>query len=92
MKLFLLALAVALSNPQSIHWSSQGDYLVDENGQRVTISGHPRMVCYEKGRVVAHGWFLRAKGATIWIRLPKGSMFQSDTIIRLDKPVCDLKS
>jgi hypothetical protein len=82
--IFLLFIStIAFAQPKSIHFSSQGDYLVDENGKRTEIQGHPFMACYD-GLLEYRGVFQKARGATIW--LIGGSEY-----MKIEKPVCDLK-
>jgi hypothetical protein len=71
------------AQPKSIHWSSQGNYLVDQDGNKTHIEGHPWMVCHQ-GLGDIEGQFQKEKGATIWL-------INASRYIEIDKPVCDLK-
>ena len=79
----ILLVLIALANPISIHWSSQGNYLVDQNGQRTEIQGHPSIVCYA-GLGNEYGIFQKFRGRTIWL-------INASRYIEIDYPVCDLK-
>jgi len=79
----LLVLVATLANPISIHWSSQGDYLVDQNGKRTEIHGHPKMVCYS-GLGEIRGTFQKSRGSKIWL-------INATRYIEIPKPVCDLE-
>lgn len=82
--LFLLLLpAVVFAQPKAIHYSALGDYLVDENGNKTTISGHPQMTCYQNNKEI-RGLFQKARGAKIWL-------ISGKKYIEIAKPVCDLK-
>ncbi len=78
-----LIVLLAVIQPLSIHYSDVGNYLVDQDGKRTTIHGHPNMTCYtEDGEV--HGKFQKARGRTIWL-------IDGSDYIQLKYPVCDLK-
>jgi hypothetical protein len=74
---------VALVQPLSIHWSSEGNYLVDQNGKRTEVHGNPEMVCHE-GLGDVYGRFQKARGQKIWL-------INASRYIEIDKPVCDLE-
>jgi hypothetical protein len=74
----------AFAQPTSIHYSGLGDYLVDQDGNKTTIQGHPWMVCYQ-GSHILKGWFMSAEGATIFLRTDGGNSHI------IEKPVCDIK-
>jgi hypothetical protein len=80
--LFISTLAFA--NPTSIHFSSQGKYIVDQNGNRTKIVGQPVMICYE-GRSAIKGIFFKEIQGKIYL------LTGPNTIIKIDRPVCDLK-
>jgi hypothetical protein len=80
-KYFLLT-ALIVSNPTSIHWSCQGNYLVDQNGKRTEIQGNPKMVCHQ-GLGDVYGTFQKARGQKIWL-------INASRYIEIDKPVCDI--
>ena len=88
---FILALpTLSLAQAKSIHYSAIGDYLVDENGERTIIQGHPRMECHRKGNTL-RGTFLFAEGATIWLQVPTvPPSDQPDWKVRISNPVCDI--
>jgi len=81
--LLILIPAICLAQPHSVHYSALGNYLVDENGQRTTIVGHPSMTCYQ-GTKEVHGKFQKARGATIWL-------ISGKKYIEIKKPVCDIR-
>ena len=87
--LTFLALLTALVNPQSIHYSSLGNYLVDENGQRTTIHGHPHMTCYRPNGEL-YGTFDKARGSTVWLKVPTIPPDGSLWYVKIPKAVCDL--
>ena len=72
---------LSFSNPHSIHWSSKGNYLVDENGNPTHIDGHPKLLCYQPRDVL--GRFVRADGSTIYLKVDSHR-------VELKKPVCDV--
>ena len=78
-----------LATITAIHYSALGNYLVNQDGQRVTIQGHPQMICYRPHGTL-HGTFLKADGATIWLRVPTippgGDVWE----VKIAKPVCDI--
>jgi hypothetical protein len=88
--LFITTIAFAV-NPKSIHYSALGKYLVNENGQRTKIEGHPRMVCY-RGSERLHGIFLKEEGSTIWLEVPTIPPSGEMWIVKIDKPICDIIS
>jgi hypothetical protein len=71
------------ANPKSIHYSSQGDYLIDQSGNKTIIQGNPWMVCHQ-GIGDIEGRLQKQKGATIWL-------INASRYIEIEKPVCDLK-
>lgn len=79
--LFLLP-SLALANPKSIHWSALGNYLVDQDGHRTHIDGHPWLRCY-KGQGVLEGWYQSARGSTILLQTKLYT-------ILVDYPDCDV--
>ena len=84
-KLFLFLLiptVIFAKNPKSIHWSALGDYLVDQDGHRTHIEGHPWMRCYI-GNIVLAGWFVREVHSKVILQSKNQS-------ILVDKPVCDV--
>lgn len=83
MNKFILLAALTVLNPTGIHWSSQGDYLVDQDGKRTVIHGNPKMVCHE-GLGDVYGRFQKARGQKIWL-------INATRYIEIDKPVCDLE-
>lgn len=95
MKKFVLLLFLSTScwaNPKAIHYSSLGNYLVNENGQRTTITGHPRIICYRPENHTLEGTFQKAKGSTIWIIADKWDGRGLDNWhVEIPNPVCDLK-
>lgn len=72
------------ANPTSIHYSAIGKYIVNENGQRVKIQGHPLMECYEGARIIRGKFVKEIEGKIYLLVTPK-------TFVCIDKPVCDLK-
>ena len=78
-----LLVLLALVNSFSIHWSSQGNYLVNESGKRTEIQGHPNMICYT-GLGNEYGVFQKSKGRKIWL-------INASRYIEIDYPVCDIK-
>lgn len=88
--LFVTTLAFAVQ-PKSIHYSALGKYLVDQDGQRTKIEGHPRMTCYKKHGEL-QGVFQKARGSTIWIIADKWNGHGVDNwYVMIENPVCDLK-
>jgi hypothetical protein len=90
MKKLLLAIIIS-----SIHYSSSGNYLVNQDGIRVTIQGHPHMVCYHSNGEIK-GLFEKAKGSTIWLINSRYDEQETGELIpnwevKITKPVCDLK-
>lgn len=88
--LLLLIPTIAFAQPKSIHYSSLGDYLVDENGQRTTITGHPKMTCYRPHGVL-HGTLDKVRGSTIWLKVPTIPPGGDLWYVEVPNPVCDLK-
>jgi hypothetical protein len=80
----LFVAAMAFAQPTSIHYSALGNYLVDQDGNKTEIQGHPKMTCYQ-GLGEIHGTFQKARGATIWL-------INASRYIEIEKPVCDIKS
>lgn len=74
----------------AFHFSALGNYLVDQDGNRVTIKGHPEVICTQgEGTNRIHGTLQKARGATIWIISPsEGS--GPDWYVEISKPVCDI--
>lgn len=91
-KLLLLLLpTIAFAQPKAIHYSSVGDYLVDENGHRTTITGHPTMTCYKKyGKLT--GTLQKVRGMKIWLIVPTIPPGGDLWYVEIDDPVCDLKN
>lgn len=75
----------------AIHYSALGNYLVNQDGKRVTIQGHPHMVCYRKHGEL-RGTFIKANGSTIWLKANwwNGNEIE-DWNVEIKNPVCDLK-
>lgn len=71
-----------LPNPTAIHYAHLGDWLVDQDGHRTVIHGHPEMVCYGNFPEM-HGRFVSAKGAQIILRTAKGDVL-------IHHPACDV--
>ena len=69
------------AQPRSIHYSAVGNYLVDQDGKKTEITGHPRLVCHLDSHDVS-GMFLKARGSIIWLI--------GDTYIKIDQPVCEI--
>ena len=83
---------LSFGQPKSIHYSAVGNYLVDENGNRTTIEGHPNITCYRPHGYVK-GRFFKARGSTIWIQ---GTEWNKQHLIppmyiEIPNPVCDLQ-
>lgn len=68
----------------SIHYSALGNYLVDQDGNRVVIQGHPQLVCHE-GIGNIYGSFIKQNGSTIWLG-------NASRVVRIEKPICDVVS
>ena len=78
-----LTVFILTTQPLSVHYSSHGDYLVDQNGEKVVIKGHPHMTCYApEGEV--RGVLQKVRGSTIWL-------ISGKRYVELKHPVCDLK-
>jgi len=73
------------ANPTSIHWSVQGRYLVDQNGNRTHIEGHPLMECYQ-GIGTVKGYFIYEIDGSIYL-----SLYDSGKTVFINRPVCDLR-
>jgi hypothetical protein len=80
----LFVSVLAFAQPTSIHYSALGNYLVDQDGDKTEIQGHPKMICYQGLDEIA-GIFQKARGATIWL-------INASRYIEIEKPVCDIKS
>jgi hypothetical protein len=86
MILFRISLVVTLLSsvcfvqPKSMHYSRQGKYLVDQDGQRTQIAGHPLLVCYKDSKIV-RGVFVKEVNGTIYLKT--GNLYW-----KTDKPVC----
>lgn len=80
--LFITTMAFAVQ-PRSVHYSALGKYLVNENGNRTKIQGHPLIVCYQGSRTI-RGKFLKEVNGVVYL------MSDYKTIIQIDKPVCDI--
>lgn len=78
----LLLSSFAFAQPTSIHYSVFGKYIVDQDGKRTTISGHPHMVCHV-GFDDVTGVFQKARGMTIWL-------IDETDYIKIDHPVCEV--
>jgi hypothetical protein len=85
----LLLPTIAFAQPMSIHYSAQGNYLVDQDGNRTTIQGYPQMICHQERDI--DGTFFKADGAIIWLRVSPAFFLEGDDIVKIEKPVCDLK-
>lgn len=87
--LFISSLSFA--NPISIHFSALGNYLVDQNGNRTAIKGHPSITCYRPHGEL-HGVFQKAIGSTIWIEADNWNGNKIDNwYVEIRNPVCNLK-
>ena len=81
----------AFANPTAIHYSDVGNYLVDQEGNRTTIQGHPRIACYKNAGEV-EGTFQKSKGSIIWLIADKWNGHGVDNwYVMIKYPVCDLK-
>ena len=81
----------AFAQPTSIHYSGLGDYLVDQDGNKTTIQGHPEMTCYRPHGEL-HGTFQKAKGSTIWLIADRwNGVIINNWEVKIPNPVCDLK-
>ncbi len=80
--IILLLSSVCFAQPKSIHYSALGKYLVDENGQRTQIIGHPLLACY-KGPETIKGVFVKEIDGKIYLQIGK-------YFYKVNKPVCDL--
>jgi hypothetical protein len=91
--LFVLLPTISLIQPKSIHYSENGNYLVDQDGKRTIIQGHPKMICYRgsRGQFSLQGIFLKAQGSTIWLRVPTIPAGGSDWNVEIERPICDLE-
>ncbi len=72
------------ANPLSIHFSALGKYLVDQNGNKTKIQGHPLMECHEGSRIIKGKFVKEIEGKVYLLVTPK-------TFVCIEKPVCDLK-
>ena len=76
----------------AIHYSSLGNYLVDQDGNRVVIKGHPKMICYRPENHTLEGVFQKARGSTIWLIADKwDGRGLPDWYVEIKNPVCDLQ-
>lgn len=86
----LFAATTVLAQPSSIHYSSLGDYLVDQDGNKTVVEGHPEIVCYRPHGEV-HGMFQIAEGSTIWIIADRWNGNRlSNWYVKIPNPVCDI--
>ena len=79
----LISTVVFAIQPKSVHWSAFGKYLVDQDGNKTKIEGHPLMACYQGPRTI-RGKFLKEIKGIIYL------MIDYKTIVQINKPVCDI--
>jgi len=84
------AIFILTAQPLSVHYSSNGNYLVDQNGQKAVIQGHPHMTCYRPHGEL-QGTFDKARGSTIWLKVPTIPAGGPLWYVEIKNPVCDLK-
>lgn len=68
--------------PHYIHYSSIGNYLVNENGEKTIIEGNPMLICQISNDTKLAGIFIKQDGATIYV--------DANKIVKIEKPVCDV--
>lgn len=89
--LLLLIPAVAFAQPKAVHYSALGNYLVDQDGNKTTIQGHPHMVCYT-GTHEIRGKFQKARGSVVYlIGYDDHDETKSTHYFLIPNAVCDLK-
>lgn len=71
-----------LSILTAIHYSSLGDYLVDQDGHKVVIQGHPEMICHQ-GIGDIEGTFVEQHGDKIVLK-------NASRFVLIKYPVCDI--
>jgi hypothetical protein len=85
MKNLLLAVIIT-----AIHYSAFGNYLVNQDGQRITIQGHPKMICFRPHGEL-RGTFQKARGSTIWIIADEWNGNKiNNWYVEIEKPVCEI--
>lgn len=92
--LLLPTIALASHHTVSFRYSALGDYLVNQDGERIVIQGHPKIVCFVGPEEQIHGRFVKSMDSLhiIYVRgwsKMSGNHNQHD--FYLPDPVCDLE-
>lgn len=86
--LFFMKLLIAVLT--AFHFSALGDYLVDQDGQRVVPKGGLQVICTQnQGTNRISGVLQKARGAKIWIVSPSEGN-GPDWYVEISKPICDV--
>jgi len=90
--LLLLIPTVVLAQPTSIHYSDVGNYLVDENGKRTVIEGHPNLTCYRRHGYLK-GKFFKQRGSIIWLQATEWNRQHliPPMYVEVPNPVCEVE-
>ena len=74
----------------AFHFSALGNYLVDQDGNKVVPKGGLEVICTQgEGTNRISGTLQKSRGAKIWIisHIEGGG---PDWYVEIDKPVCDV--
>jgi len=95
--LLLLIPTVVLAahhHTKSIRYSAIGNYLVNQDGERIVIQGHPHMICFVGRNEQINGKFVKTRDGLKIIYIRGWSKMSGNHKLHdfaIPNPVCDLE-